>query len=263
MVKQVFGASTELLLRCGDPLSNLRPSELYNETWLHRVALHLFGRLDIRGSLLSLEPNARWISEGLLYSQFLPKYRGDELAERHSEADSALGHFGVEIGEKKQWVVKLDPDATQFVVGEAKLGARLSSKVTHCPWYDQAARTVACMAETLCRAGREPTDVPILGYYLLAPQAHMNRFGDLISKESITSKVKQRVEMYQSRHDDLSKKTEWLEQWFIPAITRIKINTIAWEDIVVKMSSRDPEVGTDYAQFYDRCREVHNVPTLT
>ena len=48
------------------------------------------------------------------------------------------------------------PDARQFVLLEAKLFNRLSSGVKNAPFFDQAARSVACMAEVLRRADREP-----------------------------------------------------------------------------------------------------------
>ncbi len=48
------------------------------------------------------------------------------------------------------------PTATQFVVAEGKMYSPLSPGVTHARYFDQAARTVACIAEVLRRGKRTP-----------------------------------------------------------------------------------------------------------
>ena len=65
-----------------------------------------------------------------------------------------LGHFA--IGDPGTAALTLAPDARQLVVLEAKLYARLSAGVRNAPYYDQAARSVACIAETLRRVDRRP-----------------------------------------------------------------------------------------------------------
>ena len=46
----------------------------------------------------------------------------------------------------------------------------LSSGVKNAPFFNQAARNVACMAEVLRRAGRSPDQFTSLGFYVLAPR---------------------------------------------------------------------------------------------
>ena len=90
--------------------------------------------------------------------------RGDRLAEARTHADGVLGHFA--IGDPGTAALSLTPGARQLVVFEAKLFARLSAGVRNAPYYDQAARTIACMAETLCRAEIAPDNMTDLAFIL-------------------------------------------------------------------------------------------------
>src|SRR6185437_10906832 len=114
---------------------------------------------------------ARWFSEAWLPSAFLPRYRGDALAESRTHADGVIGHFT--IGDPGTAGLSLKPDAEQFVVVEGKLFNRLSAGVRNAPYFDQAARTVACMAEALRRAGREPEALRDLAFLVVAPRSRV------------------------------------------------------------------------------------------
>ena len=70
-------------------------------------------------------------------------------------ANGVIGHFS--IGDEGKADLKLLPEATQFLVLEAKMFSGLSPTVNNARYYDQAARNVACMAEVLCRAERNPS----------------------------------------------------------------------------------------------------------
>jgi hypothetical protein len=59
---------------------------------------------------------------------------------------------------------------SQFVVCDAKMFSPLSPNVTKARGYDQAARTVACMAKALERCPRRET-FTCVGFYVLAPLA--------------------------------------------------------------------------------------------
>jgi hypothetical protein len=129
------------------------PTLLYNEGWFLRLVLDWFSRHDVQGHPLSFGAGARWFSEALLPSAFLARHRGDRLAESWTHADGVVGHFL--IGEGGKALLRLAPEAGQLLVLEAKLFRGLSPGVTKARYYDQAARTVACMAEVLRRAERD------------------------------------------------------------------------------------------------------------
>jgi hypothetical protein len=109
----------ELLGRCGSQASVLPPTELYSEGWLLRLVLDSCDRNRNVAHALSFLPGARWYSEALLPSRFLPQRRGDERAESFTHADGIIGHFSIAPGERGE--ASLLPQARQFVVVEAKL----------------------------------------------------------------------------------------------------------------------------------------------
>ena len=86
----------------------------------------------------------RWFSEALLPSAFLARWRGDALAEYWTHADAVMGHF--EVGLEGKTDLQLADGATHFLVLEAKLFSGISSGVKHAAYFDQAARSVACIA---------------------------------------------------------------------------------------------------------------------
>lgn len=133
---------------------NFPPTLLYNEGWLLRLVLHCAAQLRLENFPLWFAPQSDWFSEGRLWSSFLPRYRGDPLGEAHIHADGIVGHITVGGGTKTG--IGLKPQARQFVIIEARIGSPLSAGTTNAPGYDQAARNLGCLAETLHRAKCSP-----------------------------------------------------------------------------------------------------------
>jgi hypothetical protein len=171
------------------------PTLLYNEGWLLRLVLDWFSRHEVEGHPLSFAAGARWFSEALLPSAFLARHRGDRLAESWTHADGVVGHFLIGEGGKADLTPL--PGATQLLVVEAKLFSGLSPGVAHAGYYDQAARTVACMAEVLRRAARHPSTMTGLGFYVLAPASQIESgvFARAMAKGLLLEKVRERVEV--------------------------------------------------------------------
>jgi hypothetical protein len=223
------------------------PSILFNEGWLLRIVLDWFSRHGGDRYPLSPRAGARWFSEAWLPSAFLPRYRGDRLAESRSHADGVLGHFT--IGDPGTAGLSLLPEGRQLVVFEAKLFARLSAGVKNAPFYDQAARTVACMAEVLRRAGRPAEEMEDFALLILAPRARIDdgAFAWEASPESIYRKVRRRIEDYAGQRD------EWFREAFVPACRRIEVRCLAWEEIIEVIAFHRPEEGQIIDSFYGRC----------
>ena len=78
------------------------------------------------------------------------------------------------------------------------MSSKLSSGTKNAPGYDQAARTVACIAETLKRADIWPQHVERLAFFVAAPQEQIDSgvFGDIVTKDSIRQRVQNRVDAY-------------------------------------------------------------------
>ena len=108
--------------------------------------------------------------------------------------------------------------------------------------YDQAARTVACMAEALRLAERDPTCVQKLAFFVVAPEEQVAKgiFGDKVTKKSIREKVRKRSKEYAG-----DKKDAWYEQWFEPTLAQTNIKLLCWEKLLPGSS--------EYGEFYKEC----------
>ena len=145
------------LQECDTADHKFPPTDLFNENWMLRIILDWFTANGNTESLIPVLPKSKWYSEALLASAFLSQYRGDPLGEKHTHADGAIGHFT--IGGSGKGDLVLLPAAEQLIIIEAKMFSPLSSGVTNAKYYDQAARTVGCMAEVLRLSNRHPADM--------------------------------------------------------------------------------------------------------
>jgi hypothetical protein len=223
------------------------PTVLFNESWLLRVVMDWFARHGGDRYPFSTLEGASWFSEAWLPSAFLPRYRGDRLAESRTHADGVIGHFAIGDGQKAG--LGLLPGARQLVVLEAKLGNRLSTGVKNAPYFDQAARSVACVAEVLRRAEHDPAEMDVLGFHVVAPAARIDDgvFAWDASIDAIRRKVARRVEDYAGERD------AWFEGWFLPTLERIDVQCLSWEDVVEVVAFHDPASGQLIDSFYGQC----------
>jgi hypothetical protein len=227
------------------------PTEVYNEGWLLRIILQWFSTQKFEDHPLGFSKSARWFSEALLPTAFLPRNRKDELGEAWTHADGVIGHFT--IGDRARGDFTLKKDAEQFVVIEAKIFSKLSSGVTHARYFDQAARTVACMAEVLNRADRSPNALTHLAFYALAPESQISAgvFGSKMTKESVNSKVLRRVEEYGGERES------WFREWFKPALESIEMSCLSWKSVIDDIIRKDEESGNQITDFYNLCKQFN------
>ena len=223
------------------------PSFLFNEGWLLRIVLDWFAEHGGDRYPMSLLPEARWFSEAWLPSAFLARYRGDRLAESRTHADGVIGHFT--IGDPGTAGLSLRPDARQFVVIEGKLYNRLSTGVKNAPYFDQAARSVACIAEALRRAGRAPETMDDLSFLVVAPRAQLDDgvFSWDTTVDAIRRKVRRRVEDYAGERD------AWFRDWFEPMLRHLDVRCLSWEDVIEVIAFHEPEAGQRIDSFYGKC----------
>jgi hypothetical protein len=231
----------------------IRPTALYNEGWMLRLLLDWAAVHARPGTPLYFQPHASWFSEGLLPSPFLARSRGDALAESWTNADGAIGHFrvgplpvpGQQQNAQKAALI-LDARASQLVVIEAKMFSRLSPDIKSVRTYNQAARTVACIAEVLRRSSREPKLMTRLTFYVVAPEEQIKRgvFGRLLDHDNLIANVRLRVDMYRGEKD------AWFHESFMPAIDALKVTLIDWESLI-------SSAGAPYHDFYRRCLDFN------
>jgi hypothetical protein len=226
---------------------------LYNESWLLRLALDWFSTHEVPNHPLTFLEGARWFSESLLPSAFLTSPQGTRLAEGWSHIDGVIGHF--EIGKAHKADLSLLSDARQFVVLEAKMFSPLAANTGNATYWDQAARTVACVAETLRLADRSPSDLFHLGFCVLAPQSKIDKdvFVERMSRDSIRLKVERRVREYTEAGDQV--KNRWYADWFQPTFQKMDIRTLSWEEVIAVIEKYDLPSANSINTFYRQCNQ--------
>jgi len=242
----------KMLERCSAEDSNIPKSFLYNEGWLLRLVLDWFSKHNYDDHPLRFLDNARWYSGGKLSSAFLARYRGDKLAEGYTETDGIIGHFVIgDHGKSDIRIVKL---AKQFTVLEAKMFSPLAPGIAKAKYYDQAARTVGCICETLNLSKADINKIEILSFYVIAPKMQIDKgiFKKRISLESISEKVRRRVCEYNTNEKNI-----WLHDHFESSIEHINIECISWEDIISYIEKNDSEFFMKLNHFYLCCKQNH------
>jgi hypothetical protein len=248
---QMLERIAEMLTRCGSANSIMPPTAVFNEGWMLRLVLDWLDRnRGVENSHpLAFLPEARWYSEALLSSRFLPRRRGDLLAESHTHADGVIGHFAVSPGVRGD--AKLLSGAKQFVVAEAKLGSSLSAGTKNAKTYDQAARNVACMAYMLGEANVDPKSLDRVAFFVIAPQDQIESgiFSELVMKKSVEAKVRERIAAYEGVHD------AWFEAVFVHTLECIEVGTLSWEYVIDALpSSQETEA---IRRFYLECLQFN------
>jgi hypothetical protein len=236
-----------MLELCSTENTHFPPTILYNEGWMLRLILNWFSTHHIADHPLSFPKNGKWYSEALLPSTFLPKFKGDPLAESYTHSDGVIGHFN--IGNSGEGDLAVLSDATHLVVLEAKMYSKLSSGVKNASYYNQAARNVACMAEVLKRGGRKPSEFSSLGFYVVAPESQIK--GEVFKNKVTKDSIKETVERRANEYDD--SKEDWMENWFYPTWKQINLCTISWEELIYFISDNDKSAGNDLKEFYRLC----------
>ena len=238
-----------MLENCAGFYEHMPPTTFHNENWLLRVVLEASAKEESSVHPLGFSPNARWYTEGWLRPAFLPEPGGDRIGEGFTHADGTIGHFNV--GGERGGEIVLRSEAEQFIVIEGKLGSPLSKGTTNAPGYDQAARNVACMANVIAAGGLAPSDFSSLAFFVIAPRVMIPHHGidQLVGKDSIRSKVRRRVDMYNGARD------AWFANAFEPLLEAITVEALAWEDVLETLSSS----VFDYRSFYSRCLQFNGV----
>jgi hypothetical protein len=205
----------------------------------------------------TLEPDARWFSEARLRTRFYSRGRSDKKGEPPTHADGVVGHFSFATNRKAS--LELNSDGSQFVVLEGKIFSQLRKHVKNAQEYNQAARTIGCMAESLSHCGKPPEQWKSLGFYLFAPKSQIDRgvFDNAMQKESIRDVIRRRINSYQC--GEPSGMQAWERLWFDPLLARLESRCVSWEETIEKVKGYDSEVGSQIEEFYHRTLEFNSL----
>lgn len=131
----------------------------------------------------------------------------------------------------------------------------LSGGIRNAPFYDQAARTVACMAATIESSGKSVTDLESIGFYVLAPDEQIRRgiFDEQTKPESVLEKVQQRIGQYRKDKRKSANLQSWQERALQPMVQRMSMRCWAWENAVDAIGAAKPAHGNIVKEFYSLC----------
>ncbi len=162
-----------------------------------------------------------------------------------------IGH--ISVGQEGKAHVALQAGATQFTVIEAKLGSRLSKGTSNAPYFDQAARSVACMAETLRRAERRPSDMGRPEFVVLASEeaVEAGTFSGEMAPRSIQEKVQRKIASYQGGLDG------WHQVWFESSLEALDLQVLTWERVREWLMQHVKEPASSLGKFYESCLEFN------
>lgn len=254
------------ILRTSEDIEHglLPPTAVFNEGWMLRLVLDAIQEINLANHPLKCLAGARWFSEAMLLSRFRARARRDSLSEGFTSADAVLGHFDFRPSTKSG--LTLRPDATQFVVVEAKMFSNLSSGTRNAPGFDQAARNVACMAEAIAASGVPLGNFKSIGFFVLAPKFELRRrlnsnLEECLKSESLRMAVEQRIVAYEAQNRPESAELRaWQRENFEPLFDYLvrcnRIALISWEDCIASIGKAAPSTGQELAAFYERCLKL-------
>ena len=87
-----------------------------------------------------------------------------------------------------------------------------------------------------------------LAFYVVAPDSQVESgvFADLVTKESIERKVRERVRSYEGAHD------AWFKDQFLPTLERIELGILSWKKDVLAVLPKTKETEL-MSEFYEQC----------
>lgn len=249
-----FKIVSELLKQLDTDQRSMPATILYNEGWMLRLVLDA-GKKGLLSEIMNEGEN--WCSELQLRTPF-----GRDKGRNHesnTHADGVIGDFVWENDSKSGLAIR--PDANRLIVFEAKMYSPLRAGTKNAPGYNQAARNVACIAETLRRAGRKAMEMTTVGFYVIAPQLQIDNglFDRLMTPCSIRSRVEERIQQYKGTVRD--QLLQWQKECFLPLLSKMEsedtLKCISWEQLISAISDRHRESGEAIQNFYSKCIQ-HN-----
>ena len=251
-------------------LHHFPPTEIFNEGWMLRLVLDALENLEKSVGVADTHPlkfckGAKWYSEARLSSPFLrkpkkdlPSKGKDTLGEGYTNADGVIGHFTFREGTKAGLKLNKKGEGTrQFIVVEAKMNSNLSSGTTNAPGYNQAARNVACMAETIRLSGTSLDDLKSVGFFVVTAKQD-TKLADCLKPKSIRDAVNERINSYESAsRKEARDLSEWKTQYFLPLVDRLenekRLSVLTWKQIIDPIADIDQAKGNELRQFYEYC----------
>lgn len=224
--------------------ANVNPTEIYNEGWMTRLLVYYSFQEKIKLEEIDFALIKNWTSEALLSSPFVGV---SKIREGYTHADIALGDFTVnyEVTGK----LRVNDDAEIFGVIEAKMGSPLSKLTTNAPDYNQASRSVACIAHNTVNDCKT-------FFYVVLPKSKVvkgNRakisISDLVKIDKIKTQIENRFGHHNSNNEAIINEFDIIEK-----AEKCIVGIITYEDWIDLFINR-PQIRETLEKFYTNCKK--------
>ena len=234
-----------------DVFTNIKPTEIYNEGWMTRLLVYYSMKEKVKLKEIEFSNKVNWTSEALLSSPFVGV---SNFKEGYTHADIALGNFKVEYKQhgKGSGKIILNENAEVFGVIEAKMGSNLSAFTTNASDYNQASRTVACIAHNTVNDCKT-------FFYVVLPETKAvkkNRKGislsDLLNEKKIITQIQNRFKHHNENNDLKLKDSD-----IISKVQKCVVDIITYEEWIDLFT--DKKIKNTLNEFYDKCKKWNNI----
>lgn len=225
--------------------SHFPSSELFSEGWMLRLVLDWYSkdvnRATTEKHTLHFCENSRWFSEAGLRSP---------LKDDCAQADGVIGDFEIRDGTKSG--IRVQPDAAQFVVVEAKMGSKLAKRTKDHREYDQVTRSILCACFEAANGGVLPGALPAgIRVIVVGPD-------ELFSKDDNAQRLKQEGDAsFLRRADEKLAKGPWskgADRHLVGAyLDRVKAVAVSWKEVIDEISCVQPAIADRFTKFYESC----------
>jgi hypothetical protein len=240
------------LMRLEDMLK-FNPTVIYNEGWMVRllVAQSIETGITIKSNGKQLNfaelKGKNWISEVSIASPFGWK------EERDTHPDILFGDFKVDFEKEKQkGRIDVCQGASMLGIIEAKMKSPLSQRTKENKDYNQATRSICCLAHNIIKSANEECDI----YFIVAaPKSQIetkSKAKNTIAKslKNIYDEIKERV----NKPDSVSIDKDTI----IKITNRCTVFSISYEDWIQELETAKVDVSK-LNKFYKSCLEYNKV----
>ena len=226
----------------------INPTIIYNEGWMIRLLVEESKRTGLTVRNLDFSKVNNWTSEAQISSPFegaeLKKHKKNETK---THTDIILGDFLTKYGKSTEIEIKTSVKVLGII--EAKMGSNLSTGIKNATEYNQASRSICCLAHMTI----ESPECEIF-FVIVAPETKIekSKFEKQIGavKDEIKNRFKEigkEIERFSKEYtDEIEKKVE-----------NCKKTIISYEDWINEI--KDNDVKSELNKFYDKCKKYNKI----
>jgi hypothetical protein len=218
--------------------SKINPTVIFNEGWMIRILVIesmkkgiVIDDIDF-GKLAEKE----WSSEALISSPFVGIEKNPE---GYTHADIILGDF--EIDYSNSGDIKVKNNAEILGIIEAKMGSNLSKETSNAKEYNQASRSICCLAHNAAKYAACETF-----FIIAAPKVTIERYKFSEQMSKVSKQIEQRF-IHSGKEEDYSAIKN--------KVAACKRTVICYEKWI-EFFEGDP-IKRKLEDFYDECKK-HN-----